>query len=325
MAKINIPDGVKLVGANIVPTIAEMVAGGGGNGSDGQLGWIKQIQLWDWLGSIKPQIDYLAGNQIGCNTIRFSTQCQGVPGGYFTQAAFDACVLQVADYCKSQGLYLYYSPMRYDNASLLGQPAEAIAAQVAGTVLKLQASYGSTVVGVDLLQEAYFAVGGAAITTAKIGAIVAEMKRLGVTLPITCSSQETISPTAGGTTWLNSAVQYFDYIDCHIYGTATDDYFEYMLANFPGKDIVIGEYGYNQGQAIDTIERNMRYVLRLANSGNPRIRGSMVWGCIQQDNQAANDWGVYSSTFGQRPYMARALRQYAGGQVSVANRPTRVA
>ena len=318
--KLNIPDGVKLWGTNIVPSQQNMIDGGGGGGADGQFGWTKQIQNWDWTGSIKPQIDYLVGNNVGCNVIRFSTQCQGVPKGLFTQAAFDACVIQVADYCKYLGVYLYYSPMRYDNASLLNLPYATVAAQVAGTCLTLQNNY-SNIVGIDVLQEAYFAVNNGACTTAYLGQVITEMKRLGVTLPLTCSSVDTLTAAGGGATWLNGAAQYFDYLDCHFYYTAADDLFEYLLANNPGKDIVVGEFGYPQSQSADSRELNMKRVLSMANSGNPRVRGAMLWGSYDQDATPSNAWGAYDVNFVPRQERLRVLRRFTGGSLSLSKRP----
>lgn len=318
MPGLRIPTGVKIIGSNLVPSWQNMQDGGSvpGSGADGQFGWTKQIQNWDWTGSIKPQIDYLVGNGVGCNTIRFSTQVQGVSGGLFTAQKFDDCVMQVANYCAQLGVYLYYSPSRYDNASLLSRTIPQLVDEFLPTILKLQQL--PNVIGVDLLQEANFAVDGGAITVQKLLDWFYAMKAAGVTLPMTYSQGGTGVTAAAGAPFINSVAAHMDVLDVHCYTSVQDNQFEYLLKNFPGKEIVIGEFGFPQSQSVDVRRDNMRNVLSLGNSGNPLIRGSILWGCYAQDTTATNDWGAYDGSFNPRLERLEILRRFTGGAVSTS-------
>jgi hypothetical protein len=273
------------------------------------------ILSWDWDGWIKPQIDLVAGNGVGCNAIRMIGGSYGIAAGMFTQAFYDARHLQLADYCASLGVYLY--PCCTGKGTLNSTPIsnDGIANIFATTLLKLQ-QYPN-MIGVDLVQEANV---NSAPSDANLIDIIQRVKAAGVMLPITCSTAEINLASGAVAPWITAMGQYFDFIDAHIYSfPATMQTLDYLRATFPDKDILVGEYGRAQSVAEDSRLVDLRGVLDLLNSGDQRIRGGLRWAATDQDDVTTNMWGAYDVSFAPRLRELNLLRRYTGGNVSILN------
>jgi hypothetical protein len=312
MANILFPAGKKIYGANIVPTPTNVNASGGGHA------W-SQLQLtWDWTGWVKPQIDSLVA--AGCNTFRIMGCPYGIAGGQFSQAAHDANIMQVANYCQSIGVYFYYAtPIDSDTQSTGVYPMSVMAPIFAETLKKLQAL--SCVIGVDVLQEAN-GNGSPFFNNATLLDLYGRIKRLNVTLPLTYSTNEVVTSGGGSSGWLTAIASSLDFLDFHVYYTPSDiNTFSYFTSTFPDKEIVIGEFGFNQGSGTsDQIRSNMVQVLNTANSPAPQIRGALVWAATDQDDVGhggtANMWGMTTAEFVPRNDLLNLIRGYSGGSLA---------
>lgn len=306
--KLRIPDGQKLWGANVVPKTGQ--------------GWRELFLEWDWAGWLKPQIDYMVGNGIGCNCIRLIGCNEGVYNGIFSQSYHDTRLIQMIDYCMGLGAYFYVTG---GGVGVQGVPTgtpsvnNAMADIFATTFLQAQSR--PNVIGIDLVQEVTESYGiGNAATLAQL------VKARGVTLPITCSTSEPYTAGSGGTRLNVVAAQAaFDFLDVHFYPSDNAapplNLFDSTRAAWPKKDLLIGEFGTSQG-GDSVYEQSMGMaVLNIANSGDPGIRGALVWGASDQDNIAVNSgncWGVYAANFAIRQSKANLLRRYTGGSLSRA-------
>ena len=96
-------------------------------------------------------------------------------------------------------------------------------------------------------------------------------------------------------------------------------YFDNAKALFPSKDILIGEFGVPQSVAADAMDSNLQSGLNLANSGDPAIRGGLIWACTDQDTVNTNQWGCYDATFSPRQHMLNRMRAFTGGSVAKCN------
>ena len=302
------PDGLKLFGANIVPKTGQ--------------GWQELWQAWDstyWLTWLKPQVDYLVGNNIGCNCIRIIGANNAVISGLFSQSYYDTRLMQLVDYCANLGVYFYgcgggmYPQIAWGSSSVNAQVADSYA-----TTFK-QLQQRSNVIGIDLLQE----IDNSNYTVANAYSMTQLIKARGVMLPMTCSTSEVYSSGSGGTVINQVAAAGFDFLDVHLYSnnnpTPTMNYLNYFRTNYPNLDILIGEFGTSQGSDLGVEQSFGAACLNLANSGDPGIRGTLVWGCTDQDNisiASGNCWGVYDVNFVARQAKAGLLRRYTGGSLA---------
>ena len=308
--KLNIPAGLKIYGANLIPKAANVAV------DSGLQAWSQMILTWDWSGWVKPQIDYLVGNNIGVNCIRLIGANWGVLAGRYTQAAYDAKILQVANYLNSLGVYFYAScgdnsrdTIQWGSASSNAAVADCFAT----TLLQVQAI--GNCIGVDVIQEC----SSGAYGMAQAGYMVQLLKARGATLPMTCSVSETITAASGGTD-ANLGAPGFDFIDVHLYPGTTPtvamNQLDYFRTTWPDKDVLIGEWGTSQGSD-GAVEQSWGIpVLNLANSADPGIRGSLVWACSDQDTVNGNRFGVFDDTFAIRQSKANLLRRYTGGSLA---------
>lgn len=308
MGKLSIPSTRKLFGFNLVPKKEDIYGG---------VAWEHMIQTWDWDNWIKPQIDLHAGNYIGCNALRMIGGCYGIAAGLYTQDFYDARWRQLADYCAQLGIYLYPSCTgkgTLNNSTVISN--DGIANIFATSLLKLQAY--SNIIGVDVVQEANV---NAAPSDANLIDILRRVRAAGVTLPLTCSSGEINVASAATAPWLYAMGQHFDFVDIHNYTyPITMQSFDGVLAAFPDKDILVGEWGRPQSIAEAQRLADLKQILELMNSGERRIRGGLRWAATDQDTLATNQWGDYDVSFVPRLAEVNLLRRYTGGSVAALER-----
>jgi hypothetical protein len=314
MPGLRLPAGTKLIGANIIPKAADVAIDGG------LQAWSQLLINWDWSGWVKPQIDALVGNRIGVNCIRMIGCNGGVLIGRFSQQYYDTRILQVARYCADLGVYFYACGGDNSNNTVPWGSASsnsAMADSFAQTFLQLQAL--PNVIGVDLIQETNNSNYG----VANAFAMAQLVKARGVTLPIAIStSGEAISSASGGSR-VNAAAQAgFDFLDVHLYtsfqgtGPVPANLFAYLRQAFPNKEVLIGEFGTSQGGDGPFEQSFGTDVLRLATSGDPMLKGALVWACSDQGTLNGDRWGVYNDTFAIRQTKANLLRRFTGGSAS---------
>jgi hypothetical protein len=307
MGKLNIPDTRKIFGANIVPKKADIT---------GAQAWGNMILSWDWDGWIKPQIDLIAGNNVGANCIRMIGEVYGIATGMYTEAFYLARHRQLADYCASLGLHLYAC------CSGKGSPAQVTisndgAVNLMMGYLQMMQQYPK-VIGVDVVQESSIV---AKPIDANLIDILARLRANGVTLPMTCSTHEINVASAATAPWIYSMGQYFDFIDVHSYTyPVTMQSLDGLRAAFPDKDIILGEWGRAQSITEDTRLADQKQVLDLMNSGDRRIRGGLRWAITDQDDVTTNMWGGYDVSFAPRLRELNMMRRYTGGSVARLNR-----
>lgn len=307
MGKVNIPDTRKIFGANIVPKQADI--------SGGQA-WGNMILSWDWDGWIKPQIDLIAGNNVGGNCIRIIGEVFGIATGLYTEAFYLARHRQLADYCAAVGVHLYAC------CSGKGTPPQVTisndgAVNLMMGYLRMMQEYPN-VIGVDVVQESNVV---AKPTDANLIDILARLRAAGVTLPLTASTGEINVASAATAPWIYAMGQYFDFIDVHNYTyPVTMQRFDGLRTAFPDKDILVGEYGRAQNIAIDTRLTDLKQILDLCNSGDRRIRGGLRWAITDQDSVTSNMWGLYDTSFSPSQRELNQLRRYTGGSLAAMQR-----
>lgn len=305
--KLNLPDGVKMFGVNLVPEKAQIT---------GALAWEHFFSDWHWDSWIRPQLDGMMGNGVGANCIRVIGASPGVLAGYIDQATYNARWKQLADYVAAAGAYLYPCGCGNGANSPATPDADVMADCFASTLLMLQNNY-SNVIGVDLIQESNS--GASTSRDTRYALLIQKLKQRGVTLPMTCSTAETVSSTSGAT-WINANAASYDFIDCHIYThTAALDQLVYLLATYPDKDILIGEFGRDMSVAIDSQNADLKRCFEIANQGHPRVRGGLLWAAADQDDVATNMWGAYDATMAPRQNKLNLFRRYTRGSVHTAN------
>lgn len=313
--RLNIPDGVKLIGANLVPN--PNISYTANRRFEGL--WSSE---WDWTGWVKPQIDYLLGD-CGCNCIRSIGGHWGISAGRIDAATYKARQMQVAEYLHSKGAYYYPcgDSIRVDADNTT--TADVHAGLMSDYLLALQGV--GNVIGFDLINEAN---GNAYFSVATLRSMIAGIKARGVSLPLTISTAETL--TGSGATWINSIYDAFDFLDCHVYTfphAAT--YHDYFLLN-SDKDIIVGEVGTNTTALTATgggteVEQlgNIGPVYSLALGGHPRLRGVLMWACADLETAQSGEWGVYDTnstpgTFKARSHKVNLLRRKTRGSTALS-------
>jgi len=308
MGKIRTPTTAKILGFNIAPKL-----------SYGTARPFENLFIeWDWDGWIKKQIDYCAGNNIGLNACRLIGGQMGVVDGMYTQSYYDSRMTQLVEYCRSLGIYYYatgFGKSAY-NAIAPATSMSVVAATLSTTLRVLQAY--PNVIGCDVIQEANGAYNP---SDASLIELLGLLRGSGVTLPLTCSTAEINVSSAATAPWLYAMAGNFDFIDIHNYTyPVTMQAFDVVLAAFPDKDILMGEFGRAQNIAEASRLVDLRQMLDLANSGNPRLRGAVFWAATDQDTVSSNQWGLYPTTFTVRSEQTQLLlRRYTGGSVAALN------
>lgn len=309
MGKLIVPITRKIHGFNLCPKKSDVDSGAG-------RAWESLFLNWDWDNWIKPQIDYCAGNNIGLNCCRVISGIMGVHLGLYSQDYLNGRMRQLIEYCAGLGVHFYVAGTGKSSYAQSPVSSDQLADSM-GSMLRVAQAY-SSVIGADLVQESNTV---AVPNDAFIVSLISALRLRGVTLPLTCSTYESSLGSAGSAPWIYAMAQYFDFIDIHNYTyPITMQAYDGLLSAFPEKDILIGEYGRDQSIAEANRIVDLRQVLDLANSGNPRIRGGLIWAATDQDTVNTNQWGLYPTTFTMRSQDTQLLlRRYTGGSVAKCN------
>lgn len=329
MARLRMPDGRRLFGANIVPPAADVIP------ASGQQAWSNLLLNWPtrWPTWIKPQVDYLAGNAVGANCIRMIGAQEGVVNSLFSQDYHDSCIEQLASYCRSLGVHYFLCTggiqTGLTTAIGSGLTPQQLAAVQATTIRRL--SQLDNVVGVDLIQEAQ----SGSIGNSFLIANIAEVRRLGVTLPLTMSAScvntapGTPQPGPQGESWLLNVpdgrmAQYMDFLSLHVYFRALDpSWLDQFVSAFPDLDVIIGEFGRSFADGASLQASDYQRWLSIGSAPARQVRGAICWAASDQNTVSSERWGVYSDTFAARSWMLDVLRQYTGGSVVKNNNARR--
>lgn len=306
---LRMPEKIKLWGANLCCYVDDVIAVGTG-------AWPRMWSEWDWDGWIKPQIDYMIGNGIGCNAVRVQGAAYAVHNGTLNMATYLAHWAQLIEYCAQYGVYVYPCGCTLDTDTDMNLTAAEMGATFAEIFLHHQ-QYDN-VVGIDMIQEtANWGEPTWTATIAKLAALIAVIKAAGVTLPITCSSSEFVD---SGFPWVIEAAPYLDFIDIHCYyHTVPAGALDAIYAAAPGKDIICGEVGAEVSWSTSAEQlRTIREVLQMMNSGHPNSRGAFVW-CSNDPADplviAGKAWGQYDYDFVPRHDRLRLLRRFTHGSI----------
>ena len=141
MGAIRAPSASKLYGVNIVPTPTEAATGAAA--------WARLQLDWPWDTWIKPQIDSVVGNEIGCNCIRMIGDFSGVFTGLFSQATYNEHWAQLVSYCAELGVYVIIAGG--DQSQVTGMTNRDIQSNVISLLAAL--SRFNNVAYVDVMQE----------------------------------------------------------------------------------------------------------------------------------------------------------------------------
>lgn len=307
--KLRVPDRRKLWGSNLCCYVTDVLTVGTG-------AWPAMWASWDWDNWIKPQIDYMIGNGVGCNAIRFQGAAYAVKNGTLDMAQYLARWSQLIEYCAQYGVYVYPCGCTLDTDTDMNLPADQMGA-VFAQIFAHHQQYDN-VIGVDMIQEtANWGAPTWTATIAKLAALISVVKQCGVTLPITCSSPEFVD---SGFPWVLEAAPYLDFIDIHCYyHTVPADALDGILSACQGKDIVVGEVGAEASWSTSAEQlRTIREVLNMANSGHPNVRGAFVWSSTDPANPAVitgKAWGQYDYSKIPRIDRLQLMRRFTGGSI----------
>jgi hypothetical protein len=318
VAKLNIPDGLKLFGANIVPKASDVIP-------DPNRAWVTFYTNWDWSGWVKPQVDYLLGNGVGANCIRVIGGQEGILSSLYSQSSYDDKILQLADYVTSQGAYFFACTggIQTDLMNAIGgglTPSQLAACQSI-TLKKLEKL--NRIIGVDLIQEAQ----GGSIGNDYLIAVINAVKAAGVILPLTysasCVNTSVGVPIPGprGEDWLIQASsggmgRFIDFIDVHLYFRTLDvTFWNQFYSAFPQHDIIIGEFGDHLGSGTASQIAWYQRFLAMGAAQDSRVRGALCWAATDQNTLTSERWGVYSDVWAARTHMLDELRKYTYGSL----------
>ena len=314
MAKLRLPDYVKLIGTNLCCDVS--VSG------VGETGWrLFWGANWDWDGWVKPQIDLMIGNGVGCNCVRVQGATYAVHKGLIDKTLYLSRWSQIIEYCRDRGVYVYPCGCTLDADTDTTLPIADIGATFAEIFLHHQ-QYPN-VIGIDVVQEVANAdEAGWSAWKPRMAALIAYIKGGGVTIPLTFSSSEFLD---SGYPRLLEVGHLFDHIDLHpYYRSAEIDDCDPLFAAYPEKDFIIAESG---AEASWTTRENqliqLRRMLDLARIGHPQMRGMLVWCATDPADPAlvsGKAWGQYDWDHIPRHDRLNLIRRYTGGSVARANR-----
>lgn len=339
MARLRIPEGRRLFGANIVPPEVDVLP------SSGQQAWSNLFLNWSvrWPTWIKPQVDFLAGNSVGANCIRMIGGLDGVAAGLYSQSYHDDALEQLVAYCNTLGIHFLLVGSGTQNqlvsAIAGGLTAQRYGAMQATTIRRMQ-QYPN-VIGCDLIQESQ----GGTIGNTFLIPMIETARNLGAAIPLTCSASvvntalNTPVPGPRGEDWLLGLSQgpilpSFDFISIHCYFRSLDaSFFNQFFAAAPNYDILIGEFGRALSAGAATPPDNTSRALQVAdferwlemgNAPDRRVRGALLWAASdQRTTDNTERWGVYDEAFQPRAWMLDVVRRYTFGSVAKANQTRR--
>lgn len=236
---------------------------------------------WNWSGDVRPQID--ACRAVGGNCVRLVGAVGAVYTGAITLATYLGWWRQFLDYCRLKGLYAYPTgslqywreSAPFGNASTPGSVVHTIVA-LAGVLN----DYLDIVVGFEPWTEPTLSdLGQTGLTPTEAGQLYTAVK-LVTALPLSFGDYQTAQQANGFADGIASAfagyVPYCDYLDFHFYsdtGTPATD-IATIVAAYPTKDILIGEFGRALSEQAGRIPRMQR---ALALGGAAGVRGAIMW------------------------------------------------
>ncbi|MBT0961675.1 hypothetical protein [Denitromonas iodatirespirans] len=314
MAKLLMPEHIKLIGTNLCSDVTYSGVG--------EAGWrLMWGANWDWDGWVKPQIDLMIGNGVGCNAVRVQGAAYAVQNGTIAMSDYLARWSQVIEYCRDRGVYVYPCGCTIDLDTNFTLPIATIGA-VFAEIFRHHQQYDN-VIGIDIIQETTNTdTDGWTAMKPRMASLIADIKSRGVTLPLTFSSSEFLD---SGYPRLLEVAHLFDYIDLHPYYRAANIYdLDSLLAAYPDKDIIMAESGAEVSWTTrDNQLTQIRRMLDLARIGHPRMRGLFVWSSTDPADPnilAGKAWGQYDWDHIPRHDRLNLIRRYTGGSVSRANR-----
>jgi hypothetical protein len=308
--KLRAPTNLKFWGTNLCCDVTTLGVGLGG--------WPAMWSAWNWDGWIKPQIDLMVGNGVGCNAVRVQGAAYAVQNGTIPMGTYLARWTQLIEYCRERGVYVYPCGCTVDNDTSFALPVATMGAVFAEIFRHHQAF--DNVIGIDIIQEMSLEdVPTQDIRRPYLQALLLDIKSRGVTLPLTYSTGELIDL---GYPWGLSIAPFVDFIDVHsYYRTAVVGQLDAYLTGYPYKDIIMGEAGAEIAwSTADAQFSTLRSCVNLMNGGHPNLRGMLIWSSTDPSVAAGKGWGQYAyDNTGPRLDRLNLLRRMTGGSVASAN------
>lgn len=283
-----IPNDVRVRGVNIAPLFSWI------DTPDQDSVWSAMWRVWDWNGTIKPQVDDAA--TIG-NCVRMFGNTHAVTAGNITLATYLARWEQFLNYCARKGLYVY--PCGGSLGDWGADTTYTAAATIYAAWADLLAGY-SNIIGVDIINEAWYTAQLVSATSYKthqsepylhlvhhLGGVV----RRRAHVPVACSVHVNTSQPWGypGDSEGGPIFPLFtmsDFIDIHIYMNSTpDDVAALMLQGFcRNKQLIVGEFG-----GLDTSQSTAVRAARYTDvadiiSADADYCGALAWTCWDLNN-----------------------------------------
>ena len=300
-----VPDGVKLLGANIAP-----------EPSFGS--WTQFWTRWTWAGWIQPQIDEAV--RAGANTIRLigGLGALSAAGGTLSRATYIARQEQYIAYCESLGVSVYLVGCAYGHCGTL--TASQIATELAPIVQA--AVTHDNVIACDVAQEAYAeGTQGKGWTTGQVltnsTTIATAVRAAAPTLPLTFSHSD---PYMFSNTTIDAWRSIVDFYDWHIYapnavGTDELDRFLVRVGDVP---FIIGEYG-TIASASSADKRALDNAVNLL-ARRPECDGAFRWSIRDQDPSI--QMGLFQADGTPRTAEIAAWQQLPGKDSDIVTRKT---
>lgn len=295
-----VPYGVKLRGANIVPSD---LAGGSTGDVWGQL--FSDAAYFDSL--IKPQVDALAS--VGGNAVRCIGGIGYVHNGDSTITDHVANYERFVDYSANQGLRVY--ACLSDWSHWAGATKDQALAIMDPLVEMLDAK--PNVFAVDVVQE--IGLGGSAFYGSNLHDFVAYLfadLRNHTSLPLTCSNlaSSNNSSSQWSTSTTAALADVVDFYDFHPYydGMVASDLAPFFTANATNKPLILGEYAAD-------VTKPARYSAGAAVSAVTQVLGSFVWAITDFNASGAGGawgptgaWGLFDHAMVERPTLTTIFR-----------------
>jgi hypothetical protein len=306
-----LPNNRRIRGANLAPNPSQ-----GGS-------WINFWgPMWDWTGTVKPQLDN--AKALGLNTVRIIGAADFVASGNLTHATWIANLQTVLAYCRSVGLYYYLTmgstvhvtPWDTNFATELSSTAAAIV------------SYMDVIIACDVLQELFSwdtanDVPSYLPTDATTKWNTALRGTSGWTAPLTYSaysnSEASFVANAPGNACadaVNLQQCGVDYFDIHWYLPEGVGWDHARLAHtwwstvaLAGTRVLFGEYGaplsWTSAHRVAYYQAMNDTVLH-PGGNNERCAGQLAWGLIDQSNVTSNQWSIFNNSSDEANVLAVA-------------------
>lgn len=299
-----IPNDVRVRGVNISPLYAWT------DTPDQGSVWSAMWRVWDWNGTLKPQIDDAATI---ANTVRVFGNTHAVTSGNITLTTYLARWKQLLDYCVTQSLYVY--PCGGSLAHWGVDTTYTAATGLFTAWADLLATY-SNVISVDITNEAWGDIQQTGypdtmydepepylVLLHHLGRVVRAHAGVPVTHSMGIWSSDAWPVMDAD---LERLFSMSDYIDLHIYADgATPELVAAYLVRpvLQGKQMLIGEFG-GLDTSVSSATRTARYeAVHDIVVADADYCGAMAW-CCWDANEVNSRWGLFDAD--------RALRSDIG-------------